>query len=230
MKEELKEFLIKTDYIDIESKDITNYILDKTTKNDSQKQKAVKLFYAVRDDIKYNPYLISPDKKTFIASTILNQREGYCVQKAIVYAALCRATEIPCKLGFAIVKNHLTTKKLRELLKSDIFVFHGYNAVYIEDKWVKATPTFDIGLCNKFGIKAIDFDGKNDSIFHKYDRAGHKHMEYIYDYGTFADLPYDLMISEVVKHYPHLAEYLQNKDKINSIKGNFHEEAEMEKM
>jgi hypothetical protein len=29
-------------------------------------------------------------------------------------------------------------------------------------------------------------------------------MEYLHDYGNFEDMPYDLAISEFIKHYPHI--------------------------
>ncbi len=197
-----ENFLSPTCYIDSESPEIKEAVKECTAGLASDREKAVAIFYYVRDKIKYNPYLISPEKKTFIASVILKYGEGYCVQKAILYAAMSRAAGIPCRLGFAIVKNHLTTPRLKELLGSDIFVFHGYNSILIENKWIKATPTFDIKLCEKFGVMPLDFDGLSDAVFHEFDKSGRKHMEYLHDYGTFEDLPYDLMISEVIKHYP----------------------------
>ncbi len=228
MTEHLEIYLRPTDYIDSENTAIREFARQAIGENADTKERAVRLFFAVRDQIRYNPYLISPDKTTLVASNILARREGYCVQKAILLAALARASRVPCRLGFAIVKNHLTTKRLRELLQSDLFVFHGYNELFINGRWMKATPTFDINLCERFGVVPLDFDGEHDAIFHPYDRAGQKHMEYIHDYGTFDDLPYDLMISEVVKHYPHLAEAFTGG--AFSPQGNFMKEAAEEKL
>jgi transglutaminase-like putative cysteine protease len=221
---ETKEFLSPTRYIDSDSSEIIDAAGICTAGLSTDKEKAIAIFYSVRDRIKYNPYMFSLDKTAFIASGILKRSEGFCIQKAILYAAMARAVNIPCNLGFANVKNHLTTTRLRELLGSDIFVFHGYNSILIEDKWIKATPTFDIKLCEKFGVKPLDFDGLKDAIFHEYDKAGRKHMEYLHDYGTFGDLPYDLMISEMVKHYPELSKiFISGKmnisgDFINEVK------------
>ena len=199
-------FLQSTSNLDADHPLIQAFAQEAAAHAQTPREAAVAVFYAVRDKIKYNPYLFRPDPSIFRASDILRQGEGYCVQKSIVLAAAARALGIPCRLGFAIVRNHLTTPRLRALMQSDVFVFHGYNELFINGKWVKATPTFDQELCTKFGVKPLDFDGESDALFHEHDLAGQKHMEYLHDYGTFADLPYDFMISELIKHYPHLVE------------------------
>lgn len=200
------EFLQPTSCIDSEHPLIRAFAEEVTANARNQREEAMAIFHAVRDRIKYNPYLFRPDPSIFLASDILRQAEGYCVQKAILLAAVARAKGIPCKLGFAIVRNHLTTPRLKALMKSDVFVFHGYNELLVDGKWLKVTPTFDQELCTKFGVKPLDFDGEHDAVFHEHDLAGRKHMEYLHDYGTFADLPYALMIEELIKHYPHLVE------------------------
>ncbi len=169
----------------------------------SDLEKAVKLYYAVRDKIIYNPYSFSLDKESFRADVILAKGNGWCVQKAILLAAAGRAAGIPARLRFANVVNHLVTERLRELMKTDLFVFHGLTEFYLEGQWVKATPAFNLSLCEKFGVLPLEFDGKNDSIFHPFDKNGRRHMEYVHDYGPFADFPYELMIMEARKYYPH---------------------------
>ncbi len=224
MEENMDIYLKPTGYIDSGSRPVMDFTGKAIIGISDDIGRAVSVFYAVRDGIRYNPYLISPEKSTLVASNILAKGEGYCVQKAILLAAALRSAGIPCRLGFAIVKNHLTTPRMRELLQGDLFVFHGYNEIHLGGRWIKATPTFDISLCERFGVLPLDFDGTHDSIFHQFDRAGNRHMEYLHDYGTFADLPYDLMISEVTRHYPHLAEQFMKGDW--RLEGNFAEEAE----
>jgi hypothetical protein len=170
---------------------------------------AVRLYYAVRDGIAYNPYCYTFEREAYRASRILEQGQGFCVQKAILLAAAARAVGIPCRVGYANVINHLTTKRLRELLRTDLFVFHGYNELFIGDMWVKATPAFNKSLCQKFGIRPLDFNGRDDSLFHPLDLMGRRHMEYVHDYGSFSDLPIELMIKESMRYYPHLAEMMK---------------------
>ena len=87
-------------------------------------------------------------------------------------------------------------------MKTDIFYFHGYTAIYLEDKWVKATPAFNIELCTKFGLLPLEFNGREDSLYHEFDIAGNKHMEYVNDRGEHLDLPFDEMSAVFREHYP----------------------------
>ena len=88
-------------------------------------------------------------------------------------------------------------------MQSDIFVFHGYTELYLEDKWIKATPAFNITLCERARILPLEFNGKEDSIFHPLRCIRQEAMEYLHDYGSFSDLPFDRMMDED-KFYPHL--------------------------
>ena len=92
-------------------------------------------------------------------------------------------------MGFADVRNHLSTARMREAMKTDIFKCHGYTTIYLNGKWVKSTPAFNIELCEKFRLRPLDFDGENDSIYHPFDLDGNKHMEYLDFRGEFDDLP-----------------------------------------
>lgn len=201
----MKKYLQPTFFIDSDHNSIREFV-EATAGEGTAREKAVRLYYAVRDQVKYNPYLWSLDKGHYRASFVLSQKVGFCVQKAILLAAVTRAVGIPARPGFANVRNHLSTQHLRELMKTDVFVFHGYTEIFLGDKWVKSTPAFDKSLCERFGVFPLDFDGRSDSIFHPLDRSGRKHMEYLHDYGTFDDFPFDMMIRESMKHYPHLVE------------------------
>ena len=149
------------------------------------------------------PYRIDFDKReSFKASVIIRRGHGYCVAKAIVLAAVARASGIPSRLGFADVRNHLSTERMRQLMRTDTFIFHGYTELFIEGRWVKATPTFNRSLCEKFGVNPLNFDGRKDSLFHPYDREGKKHMEYVRDHGHFADVPYERIVAYFRECYP----------------------------
>jgi transglutaminase-like putative cysteine protease len=169
-------------------------------------EKAVRLFYAVRDGIRYNPYAVANDRNVYRASVILNAPSAFCVQKAILLAAAARAAGIPSRLGFADVRNHLASEKLRETMKTDLFVFHGFTELYLGGKWVKATPTFNRELCERFRVRPLDFDGREDAIFHPFDEQNRQHMEYLRQRGTFADFPFEEMVRALAEAYPDLVE------------------------
>lgn len=170
--------------------------------SDIDKVKAIYLFS--RDAIRYDPYHIELNPKSISASLTLARKYGYCIEKALLMSALCRAIGMPTKLGFANVRNHLADDQLIEVLKTDVFVFHGYVAVYINGKWVKATPAFNKELCAFYNVPPLAFDGENDSIFHAFDQNGQQFMEYLHEYGEFNDLPYDLFVTELKRYYGHL--------------------------
>ncbi len=151
--------------------------------------KAVNIYYWVRDEIRYNPYSFAPTPDHLKADITLAAAEGWCVPKAILMAAMCRAAGIPTAVGFADVKNHLSTARLRAQMKTDVFYYHGYCALYLDDQWVKATPAFNRELCEKFALKTLEFDGLSDSLYHPFDLSGQRHMEYIHDHGQFAEVP-----------------------------------------
>jgi len=163
---------------------------------------AVKLYYAVRDGIRYDPYGVKINATELRASNVLRAKRGWCTSKAVVLAAACRARGIPARLGFADVRNHLSTARMRAAMNSDVFYWHGYTSIWIEGHWVKATPAFNVELCQKFRLLPLEFDGSEDSIYHPFDVEGRRHMEYLAYRGEFADVPLEPMLRSFRELYP----------------------------
>jgi len=211
MGNDLSQYLRPTYYIDSDASEVIAFARNAAGDRNTSLEKGIALFYAVRDKIRYDPYRIDLEKReSFKASVIIGRGYGYCVAKAIVLAAVARALGIPGRLGFADVRNHLSTERLRQLMKTDTFIFHGYTELFLDDRWVKATPTFNLSLCEKFGVNPLNFDGRNDSLFHPYDREGKKHMEYVRDHGHFADVPYERIVAYFREYYPAYFQYHDN--------------------
>jgi len=168
------------------------------------KDKALALYGAVRDSIQYDPYVDFLDPAVFRASDVLRAGKGFCVGKSALLTAAARAAGIPARPGYADVRNHLTSKRLQDLVDGDIFYWHSYTELNIDGKWVKCTPAFDAALCARAKIAPLDFDGVNDSLFHPFDPAGRRHMEYLRDRGAFADVPFATIIADFKKFYPKL--------------------------
>ncbi len=185
----MDKFLQPTPFLDFDHPDVKAFV-EKTIHGLSDpREKAVKLYYAVRDSIRYNPYQIDLSVIGLRASTTLRKGSSWCVGKAILLSAACRAAGIPAQLGFADVRNHQSPKLITEILKTNVYLWHGYSLLYLNNKWVKATPAFDLELCEKHDIVPVEFDGKHDAVFHYYDRSGKPHMEYLTDHGIYDDLP-----------------------------------------
>jgi transglutaminase-like putative cysteine protease len=166
--------------------------------------RAVALTRAVRDGFRYDPYGVDLSPEGMRASTVIACGHGWCVPKATLLAAVCRAAGIPARLGFADVRNHLSTERLRQTMQTDLFIWHGYAELWIEGVWLKATPAFNIELCERFGLLPLDFDGIHDSIYHPFDKAGNRHMEYVNQRGSFDDVPLAQLRADFAVLYPKL--------------------------
>lgn len=199
-----RHYLQPTQFIDSDVAEVIEFARSSVGAAKTEIEQGVKLYYAVRDGVRYSPYGITFEPVRFKASWMLREQVGFCIQKAVLLAAAARAIGIPSRLGFADVRNHLATPRLIELMRTDAFIYHGYTELYLAGRWVKATPAFNLSLCERFKVQPLEFDGRIDSIFHPFDQLGNKHMEYLRDHGQFADLPFERMVRAFETGYPHL--------------------------
>jgi transglutaminase-like putative cysteine protease len=198
----LSDCLKPTAIIDSDHTAIADFVQKNTTGVSKPEDQAIKLYYQVRDGVRYDPYGIDLSVPGMRASTTLKSGRGWCVPKAILLAACCRALGIPARLGFADVRNHLSTARMRQKMRTDIFYWHGYTAINLNGKWIKATPAFNIQLCEHFRLRPLEFDGRSDAIHHPFDQLGNKHMEYVRYRGELADVPLDEIRSAFERYYP----------------------------
>lgn len=195
-------FLGATDFLDIEHESVRAFTDAAIGDASTGRDKAKRLFAAVRDQIWYDPYTVSDDPAHYRASFVLETGRAYCVPKAVLLTAVCRAAGIPALLGFADVRNHLQTEALRALMGgTDLFVYHGYSHLYIDGRWLKATPAFNTELCARFGVPPVDFDGDRDALLHAFTADGAQHMEYVRERGVFDDLPLNAILTELRHTY-----------------------------
>ena len=191
-------------FIDADHPDVVAFAKEATAGVTTDREKAVALFYAVRDGIRYDPYVISSDgPEIYRASTVLRDRVSYCIPKSVLLCAAARAVGLKARLGFADVRNHLNSPKLRERLGgTDLFVWHGYTEFFLDGRWVKVTSAFNIELCERFGVMPLEFDGEYDALLHPYTADGRDHMEYVRERGSFDELPLDEILEEFRATYP----------------------------
>lgn len=168
----------------------------------SDVQKAVNLYYAVRDGVRYEVYGADLSRRGLRASSILQAGFGFCVHKSILYAAVLRRVGIPSLIIYADVRNHLASGRLRELVGGDVFCFHSLTAAYLGGRWVRATPVFNRLLCKLYGMKPLEFDGVSDSMYHPFDENGRQHMEFIRTRGEFDDVPYETLVNGLREAHP----------------------------
>ncbi|UII31248.1 transglutaminase family protein [Fulvivirga ulvae] len=216
MTEKIQEEYLKPGvYINSNHPDVIRFARENTTDYDTINDKIKALYHAVRDGFRYDPYQLDFTTEAIKASHIVGRDYGYCIEKSCLFAAGARVLGVPSRMGFANVKNHIGTAKLEEVLKTNLLVFHGYAEVWLNGGWVKVTPVFNKSLCDKLNVEPLEFDGQEHAVFQQFSKSGGKFMEYVHDYGSFSDIPYEMLIDELVKHYPHLAKVIIDQRSIN---------------
>jgi transglutaminase-like putative cysteine protease len=195
------EDLRPTGFIDSDS-DVVREFVDRVAGDARDEHETVtRLFAAVRDGIRYDPYAVSGDPDDYRASKVLRSDRGYCVQKSVALTAAARAAGIPSRLGFADVRNHLSTERLRAAMGTDLFIWHGYSTFFVGGRWTKASCAFNSELCARFGVEPLDFDGTDDALLHPYSGDGSRYMEYVNERGVYTDLPLEEMLRDLRETY-----------------------------
>ncbi len=196
------ETLQVTEFLDWDSpvvEDYTNLIIG--SDQDPVKQ-MVKLFYAVRDRIRYDVYGVDMSREGLKASHIIKNKVGFCIHKSIVFATAARYLGIPSRLTFSDVRNHLSTPALKKLVGGDVFHYHAYAEIYLHERWIKATPVFNLMLCHLFKMEPLEFDGIHDATLQAYDKQGNQSLEFINHHGSFNNVPYQQCITALKHHHP----------------------------
>lgn len=195
------DFLAPTYFVDSDHPEVIAFARSAIGGASTDRERAALLFRAVRDGLRYDPYSVTFDRDGYRASSIVRRDRAFCVPKAILLCATARAVGIPARLGFADVRNHLSSEKLIRALGTDLFVFHGYVELWIDGQPHKASPAFNAELCARFGVAPLEFDGTADALLQPYDGAGHRLMEYVSERGLHLDLPYDAMMRAFAETY-----------------------------
>ena len=188
----MEKYLRFTELIDFDTESVRNKVHELTAGLQTEKEKAVALYYFVRDEIKHNPYAPSYERENYRAGLILERGNGFCQHKALLLVALARAVGIPARPGYVDVRDHLLSDKFRKMIGGDnLLIQHGYAELYLGGKWVHVSPAYDLETCQKAGFVPVEFDGVNDAKDSAYDREGSPHIEHVKDHGHFDDFPFD---------------------------------------
>jgi hypothetical protein len=194
--EKLEKYLKPTAVIDWDTEAVKRKAQELTRGLNTDREKAIALYYFVRDQVRHNPYAEGFCPEDYKASVILQRGYGYCQHKALLLVALARAAGIPARLGYADVRDHLLSRRFRDMIGGDnLLIQHGYAELYIDGKWAHASPAYDLGTCNKMGFVPVEFDGIHDARDSAFNQRGKPHIEYVKDHGTYDDFPWDFILS-----------------------------------
>ena len=212
--EDLDIYLQSTEFFDFNKRSVRKKAAEITEDLKTDKEKAISLFYWVRDKIKYNMLTYIPNiKANFRASVTLRRQNGFCVSKSILLSSFARSIGIPARIHLIDLINHKISQKVISLMGTNIMYVHGYSEFYLNKKWVKLTPSFDpkTALKGKF-LPMVEFDGENDAVFPKFDNEGHQFGEYLTDRDVHADLPLQAIEKIFEENYEWYALYKTGKN------------------
>lgn len=203
-KNHLTPDLAPTDFLDYHSAEVQDFVERWAPSTSTDTERAVSLYYAVRDTVRYEVYGADFSRSRMRASQVLRAGSGMCIHKSVLYAAALRAIAVPSRLVFTDVRNHLASDRLRALVGGDIFRYHCLTSVCLNGHWVKATPVFPRMLCKLYKIAPLEFDGVTDSLYHPFDLQGRRNMELLRTHGEFSDLPYDFVVNGLRAAHPRI--------------------------
>lgn len=200
-EENLAELRRPTEFLDHETDAVREFVAKAVGDAGTETERAVRLYYAVRDGLNYEVYGTKLSRESLRASSIARAGVGFCVHKSILYAAAVRAVGIPSRLVYADVRNHLASDRLKKMVGGEVF-HHGLVSVHLGGRWLRVTPVFNKLLCRLYGMAPLEFDGTSDSLYHPYDGHDGARMEFLKDYGAYGDVPFDLLLERMRAKHP----------------------------
>lgn len=194
-------YLKSSTFINSDHTSIKELAAELTKECRTDNEKAKNIFYYVRDNCHYNMYSISPEPVTYKASNILANGKGFCVQKAILLAALGRAVELPSRLVLVAIRNHKIPAEALKHVGTNLFFPHAYNQFYLQEQWISTAATFDRKICKEQNVPVVEFDGFHDAVLSPQDLEGNRYIEYVDHFGYFSDYPYDFVFKNLPRYY-----------------------------
>ncbi len=184
------ECLSPTDVIDSDHPLIREKTEEITSGAADDIAKAERLFLFVRDGIKYNFAPLLRSREDWKASRTLERGDGFCQQKAVLFAALARAAGIPSQVAFQHLKDYkLLGTRYEPYMPGGVLPYHGLTVLYLNGRWLWEDATLDAGLCNRRRYRLVEFDPNDHALLPVTDLDGKPHFEFLGNFGPYPDLP-----------------------------------------
>ena len=180
---------------------------ERLTQNEvTTRGKIEKLFYYVRDEIKFG---FLPEVDFLSASEIIKRKMGVCNNKGILFFSLCKSLDIPARMHFSIIKKEIQ-KGLFKGLAYRILpnnLSHSWIEVHVDGKWRNIDSYIndeDYYLAAKRELKIRDWDtgfsvacssGESSSAFNIDEEKFVQMDAVVEDQGIYDD-PSDYFYSE----------------------------------
>ena len=185
--------LAPAETIDSDAPEIVSAVESLDLGDASPAERAVAIFNHVRDSIEYE-FAIRNTPREYKASFTIQDGRGFCVRKAIVVAAMCRAAGIPSVIILSNMRDKSLSPRIIDMLGTDVMHNHGLAGVFLDGQWLKLDASLSPELVAKKRYRLVEFDGKSDALQSDTTLTGSPHMEYVAYHGTYTDLPYKQMM------------------------------------
>lgn len=163
-------------------------------------ERARRVFAFVKDRIRYE-FSAKMSEEEYIASYVLAAGRGFCVQKAVLLAALGRAAGVPTALALSDLRDRSLPAWVTEALTTDVMHHHGLNAFWLDGAWVKVDASLSPDVVERKGYRDVVFAPPEDALLAPTTLAGAPHADYVAFHGLYADLPFEQMIGAFLEAY-----------------------------
>lgn len=165
-----------------------------------ERERAVGAFVLVRDAVRYE-FMAKLRPEEYRASYVLERRRGFCVQKAVLLAAMLRACNIPSVLVLANLRDHTMPDRVARAMGTNVMHGHGLVAAWLSGKWLLVDASHDQSFAERKGYRLVGWDGREDALIAATTRDGRRHAEYGALRGPYLDLPYAGLMRDFGRAY-----------------------------
>src|SRR5205085_573567 len=172
------ECLAATPFVECVHADVARTAVSVAGAESDLPARARSLFRFVRDEVRYE-FMAKLEPEQYRASAVLSARAGFCVQKAVLLAALSRAAQVPCAIVLSDLRDRTLPKDIVAAMGTDVMHDHGLNAFHLEGAWRLADASLSPDIVQRKRYRPVDFDGVAHALLAPTTLDGSPHAEYL---------------------------------------------------
>jgi len=194
------EALLPQTFIDSASPELQALAALITEGSVSKRELAIRAFEHIRDSVPYE-FMAKFRPDQYRAMHVLDAGRGFCVQKAVLLAALLRACGIPSALVLGNLKDHTMPRRIVKALGTNVMHGHGFTAVWLDGEWLLVDASHDARFATRKGYELVSWDGACDALIAATALDGRRHAQFVALQGVFLDLPFEALLKLFAEAY-----------------------------